>query len=162
MKNEGKLCPQNFQVWVAFLMGMIVIIIAVVIFDKVSMGRYGPDKKIQEDTYQGGFETDLGYGQQVISLKESDDYSGAWLGIEAVDITKPMANQLDLSISGGVLVSRVIENSPADRAGLLRGDIIYEFDQREVKDSDQLSKLLGKTDPGDSRRKSPGVQNRLS
>ena len=42
MKKEGKLCPQNFQVWVAFLMGMVVIIIAIVVFDHVSVrGRVG-------------------------------------------------------------------------------------------------------------------------
>ena len=150
MNKEGKLCPQNFQVWVAFVMGMIVIIIAIVVFNKVSMGRYGAEKKLTEEAYQKGPEDIPSYVQSVSSLRENEDV--AWLGIEVVDVNRSMAKQLDLDISGGVLVSRVIENAPADKAGLLRGDIIYEFDHREIRDSDQLSKLLEKADPGDRMR----------
>jgi len=150
MKDEGRFCPQNFQVWVAFVMGMIVIIIAIIVFNKVSTGRYGADRKYQVDTNQGRFETYLDYAQQTSSFKEDEEVT--WLGVEAVDVNRSMARQMGLDISGGVLVSKVIESSPADKAGLKRGDIIYEFEHREIKDSDQLSKLLEKSDPGDRVR----------
>lgn len=155
MKDKVKLCPQNFHVWVAFLMGMIVIVIAIVIFDRVSTGRLGLDKKSTTDVdiqYMGGDDGPLSNVQPASLLQTSENNSGAWLGIEAKDITEAMAEELGLGISGSVLVSRVLENSPAAKAGLLRGDIIFEFDHRDIKDTDQLSKLLGKTDPGDRVR----------
>ncbi|MBW1677838.1 MAG: PDZ domain-containing protein [Deltaproteobacteria bacterium] len=59
-----------------------------------------------------------------------------------------MAKELGLKISGGVLISRVIENSPAEKAGLLSGDIIYEFDRHDAANTDELASLLSKLDPG--------------
>ena len=88
MKNEGKLCPQNFQIWVAFLMGMVVIIIAIVAFDAVSIkGRMGSDVSIP---YQGVGSIDT-YGQSVSYANATEDESRAWLGIEPTDVTEIMA-----------------------------------------------------------------------
>lgn len=150
MKKEGKFCPQNFQVWVAFLMGMVVIIIAIVVFDHVTArGRVGTDtrKMGEEESVVYQMEQDT----QTYSLaltRGTEDGRGAWLGIEPVDVTEAMAKQLRLRISGGMLVSRVIEGSPAEEAGLLRGDIIYELDRREVEDIEELRQLLSKREPG--------------
>jgi len=154
MNTDRKLCPQNFQVWVAFLMGMVVIVIAIVVFDKVSKVRVGTDNRIitQEDVLgpQSGLDVAGDYVQPVSLI--SSDKDSTWLGIEASDVTQAMAKQLGLEISGGVLVSRVFDNSPAYKAGLLAGDIIFEFDRRDVDDIDQLSKLLSKAEPGDRVR----------
>jgi len=150
-KKERKLCPQNFQVWVAFLMGMVVIIIAIVIFDNVSVrGRMGTDDGRSETDDTSGYvktsSTQSGV-QPASYTKGTEGETGAWLGIEPVDITEAMAKQMGLRISGGVLASRVIEGSPADRAGLLQGDIIFELDHREVENSEELRRLLSKSDP---------------
>jgi len=151
-KKERKLCPQNFQVWVAFLMGMVVIIVAIVIFDHVSVrGRVGADDGRLEtgDTlgYPKTSSTQSGI-QPASYTKGTEGETGAWLGIEPVDVTEAMAKQLGLRISGGVLVSRVIKGSPAEEAGLLRGDIIYEPDRRQVQSSEELRQLLRKREPG--------------
>lgn len=151
-KKEGKLCPYNFQVWVAFLMGMVVIIIAIVIFDHVSVGgRVGADDgRSETDDTSGYFKTSSTQsGIQPASYTTGTiDRRRAWLGIEPVDVTEAMAKQLGLRISGGVLVSRVIKGSPAEEAGLLRGDIIYEPDRRQVQSSEELRQLLRKREPG--------------
>ncbi|CAN2041900.1 Magnetosome protein MamE [Candidatus Magnetomoraceae bacterium gMMP-15] len=144
MKKDS-LCPQNFQVWVAFLMGMVVIVIAIVAFDNI-MGK----SRVGETVENTGGEVSVNIGQQVSLLKDND--SSAWLGIEANDVTENMAEQLDLKVSKGVLASRVIENSPADNAGILSGDILYEFDRRTLKDTEHLSELLSKAEPGDRVR----------
>jgi hypothetical protein len=150
-KKERRLCPQNFQVWVGFLMGMVVIIIAIVIFDNVSVrGRMGPDDGRSETDDTSGYvrtsSTQSGV-QPASYTKGSEGETGAWLGIEPVDITEAMAKQMGLGISGGVLVSRVIEDSPAEKAGLVRGDIIYEFDHRAVENSEEVRQLLSKSNP---------------
>lgn len=156
MKKERKLCPQNFQVWVAFLMGMVVIIIAIVIFDHVSVrGRMGlDDGKLDTDGTPGYVQTSSTQSgiQPASYTKGTEGETGAWLGIEPVDVTEAMAKQFGLSISGGVLVSRVIEGSPAEKAGLLQGDIIYELGYREAENSDELRQLLSKSDPGERVR----------
>ena len=151
MNSDGKSCPQNFQVWVAFLMGMVVIVIAIVVFDRVSKSRIGSaDIRVNSADMQGPVVGLENYTQPVSLISAIKD--GAWLGIEVNDISQAMAKQLGLGISGGVLVSRVFDKSPADKAGLLSGDIIFEFDRRDVDDTDQLGKLLSKADPGDRVR----------
>jgi len=121
MKKEKKLCPQNFQVWVGFLMGMVVIIIAIVIFDNVSTrSRIGPDDGRSETDDTSGYvktsSTQSGV-QPASYTKGAEGETGAWLGIEPVDVTEAMAKQMGLSISGGVSASRVIEGSTGRQGG---------------------------------------------
>jgi S1-C subfamily serine protease len=148
--NKEQLCPQNFQIWVAFLMGMVVIIIAIVLFDSfLGKSRVGMAPEITRgaEIDPKTVEVNVNPYAQTVSAMSTDDQ--AWLGIEPVDITEDMAKQMNLSISRGVFISRVIENSPAEKAGLLRGDIIYEFDHRDVKDSDHLQSFIEKMEPDD-------------
>jgi len=148
--NKDQLCPQNFQIWVAFLMGMVVIIIAIVLFDNVlGKSRVGMAPEVIRGAEVDPKTVDVSVTPfaQTVSSMSAD--SQAWLGIEPVDITEDMAKQMNLSVTRGVFISRVIENSPAERAGLLRGDIIYEFDHRDVKDSDHLQTFIEKLEPGD-------------
>jgi len=152
MKEEVKLCPKNFQVWVAFLMGMVVIVIAIVVFNKASNGRLGVDNRLFSeevvDQRIGGLPQDI-TGSSSTVLTSGGETSSSWLGIEVNNVTEKMAQQLGLAISEGVIVNKVTVGSPAEKAGLLAGDIIFEFDHREVDDVDDLVKLLGKTSPGD-------------
>ena len=147
MKDKINLCPKNFQLWVAFLMGMVVIVIAIVAFDNASKGRLGTDNRLtgEEILDQRNLPAQDSYIQSING--ESD--STAWLGIEANDVTENMAQQLGLDISEGVLVRRVLKDSPAQKAGLQPGDILFEFDHREIDDVDKLVKLISKADPGD-------------
>ena len=154
MNKEGKLCPQNFQVWVAFLMGMVVIIIAIVVFDKVSVkGRVDTGTvAVDVDRSQSLLPGMTTAGQTVNTIADEKTSSGAWLGIEPLDITEAMARQLGLDISGGVLAAKVIADSPAEKAGLLQGDIIYEVDSRDVETSAELRLALADEEPGDRVR----------
>lgn len=154
MNKEGKLCPQNFQVWVAFLMGMVVIIIAIVVFDKVSVkGRVDTGTvAVDVDRSQSLLPGMTTAGQTVNTIAGEKTSEGAWLGIEPLDITEAMARQLGLDIPGGVLAAKVIADSPAEKAGLLQGDIIYEVDSRDVETSAELRLALADEAPGDRVR----------
>ena len=154
MNKEGKLCPQNFQVWVAFLMGMVVIIIAIVVFDKVSVkGRVDTGTvAVDVDRSQSLVPGMTTAGQTVNTIANVETGAGAWLGIEPLDITAAMARQLGLDISGGILASKVISDSPAEKAGLLQGDVIYEIDSRDVETSAELRLVLADEEPGDRIR----------
>jgi S1-C subfamily serine protease len=66
-----------------------------------------------------------------------------WIGISGRDITDPiLREQLRLDDRGGVLVENVIDNSPAEKAGLKTRDIITTWAGKKVTDSlDLLNKV---------------------
>lgn len=77
-----------------------------------------------------------------------------WRELPELEIPTPRVpgNLPELEIpsleQGGALVTEVVENSPAERAGLRRGDIILEVDGEPLGDSNLSDMLLG-YDPGD-------------
>lgn len=56
----------------------------------------------------------------------------AWLGISLQALTPDIAEYLSLEVSNGIIVNDVVSNSPAERAGLRVGDIVYEIDGQKV------------------------------
>lgn len=50
----------------------------------------------------------------------------------------------------GAVVSRVAEDSPADKAGIERGDIITAFDGKAITEYTQLTDYIRNSDPGDT------------
>jgi len=72
-----------------------------------------------------------------------------WLGVYVQDITKEIKEAMDLKSQKGVLVKDVVEDSPADEAGIRREDVILVFEEKELDDSDELIKVVRKTSPGD-------------
>jgi S1-C subfamily serine protease len=66
-----------------------------------------------------------------------------WLGLEFQDIDPPLRSVLGLPNGlAGVLVNRLHPNSPASRAGVERGDIVAELDDRAVSNAQQLFEML--------------------
>jgi serine protease Do len=72
-----------------------------------------------------------------------------WLGISAYPVGKVVARELDLPVHDGVLVNRVFGNSPAAKAGLRRGDIIYRADYERIRDKNMLWSLLAEKKAGE-------------
>ncbi len=72
-----------------------------------------------------------------------------WLGVYIQDITKDMKEALDLKSKRGVLVRDVIEDSPADEAGIKQEDVIIKFDGKKVLNSSNLTRLIRGSSPGE-------------
>jgi serine protease Do len=72
-----------------------------------------------------------------------------WLGVSIQKITPELAKQFDLKSEGGALVSDVVENSPAQKSGLRRGDVIMEYDGKKVDEPYQLRIMVANTPPGE-------------
>ena len=70
-----------------------------------------------------------------------------WLGVSTQEISSDLRSGLDYD-GDGVLVTRVIDNSPADRAGLRKGDILVSFNSRALASPDQLRELVTEAGPG--------------
>ncbi|HMB11738.1 trypsin-like peptidase domain-containing protein, partial [Saliniramus sp.] len=59
-----------------------------------------------------------------------------WLGASVQEVTPDIAESVGLARPSGVLVTNVLDDSPADRAGLRRGDIIRAVEGRRINDPD--------------------------
>ena len=71
------------------------------------------------------------------------------MGIDAYPVDSVVARELDLPVHHGVLVNRVFGNSPAAKAGLLRGDVIFRANYKRVKDEKMLWSFLAGKKAGD-------------
>ena len=82
---------------------------------------------------------------QLISYGET---RRGWLGVRIQEVTKEIAEAMDLSKTEGALVASVGEKSPADKAGIKAGDIILEFDGKKIDTMRTLPKVVANTKVG--------------
>jgi serine protease Do len=71
-----------------------------------------------------------------------------WLGVSIQGLTPELVKQLGLPDTKGALVTEAIEGGPAAKAGLLSGDTIVMFDDKEASDPSTLKNLVANTPPG--------------
>jgi serine protease Do len=71
-----------------------------------------------------------------------------WLGVRIQEVTKEIADVENLKKVKGALVASVGEKSPADKAGIKPGDIILEFDGKEIDTMRTLPKVVANTKVG--------------
>ena len=73
-----------------------------------------------------------------------------YLGVYFQELTDETKEKLDLkNISEGMLINKVIEGSPAEKAGLQAGDIILEINGKKMKKSSDMTLTVGNAQPGD-------------
>ena len=69
------------------------------------------------------------------------------LGVEIREVSKEVAEAMGIK-SQGALVTRVEAGTPADKAGVMGGDIIVKFDGKTIEKSVDLPRAVGDTKPG--------------
>src|SRR5262249_26233681 len=72
----------------------------------------------------------------------------AQLGVMLAEMTPDIAEGFGLAGQQGVLIQRVLDNTPASRAGLRRNDVIVEFAGEPVTDMQKLRLRVADTPPG--------------
>ncbi len=75
--------------------------------------------------------------------------SVTWLGVYTQTVDHDLAEAFNLRIEHGAIVNEVVEDSPADEAGIEEDDIIIVFDGAKVADADELTNLVQDGQPGD-------------
>lgn len=73
-----------------------------------------------------------------------------WIGLGVQDLTPLIARSLDLESTSGVIVTNVDRGSPAERAGIKRGDVIVEVNGVKVRNLDNARKAIFGSKVGDS------------
>jgi len=84
----------------------------------------------------------------VESLVKKGKVTRGWLGVQIQPLTPELAEKFGLKDTRGILVSDVSKNSPAAEAGMMRGDIILEFDGKRMEDPMHLRNEVAHTEPG--------------
>ncbi|AFI84200.1 serine peptidase [Methylophaga nitratireducenticrescens] len=84
----------------------------------------------------------------VDQIKAQGYVSRGWLGVVIQDVTRELAESFGLDKPRGALVSRVVAESPAEKAGFEAGDVILKFDDRNVDASSDLPPIVGRTEIG--------------
>lgn len=71
----------------------------------------------------------------------------SWMGVEIIPLNEVMARQFGLSGVKGVLVNSTAPGSPAEKAGIRRGDVITRFNGTLTPDPESLTGVVSKTPP---------------
>ncbi len=102
-------------------------------------------------TGQGiGFAIPINMAKKIVpQLKKTGHVIRGWLGVYIQDITPELAKKFGLKEGQkGVLVSKVFDDSPADKAGIEQGDVIVKFDGKAVHSSHELALVVSQTQVG--------------
>lgn len=81
-------------------------------------------------------------------LRDTGTVKRGWLGVRIQTVTDELAEGMRLDAAKGALVASVTEGGPAETAGIQQGDVILEFDGREVPDMRKLPRMVAETSIG--------------
>lgn len=108
-----------------------------------------------------GFAIPIETAQRIAKqIIQSGKVSRAYLGIQMVTVDASVKNQVNqdadfgvkIAEDKGVLITRVVDDSPAAKAGAKRGDVITKFDDKEILTADQVTQLVEDRAVGDKIR----------
>jgi len=72
-----------------------------------------------------------------------------WLGIIGLTLTREISSYYGMPLAEGVLVTRVVDGSPADKAGIVPGDIILAMDNVPITRIEKLLSEIHKREAGE-------------
>jgi K(+)-stimulated pyrophosphate-energized sodium pump len=137
--------PQNYRMWLFLLAGMVAAAVLYLFYDNWPAVDAGRPRSAPPDASTHP-------PAALSTVSNAEDRPSAYVGITVVDLEPDTAAQLGLSCEGGVLVTAVASGSPAEAAGLERGDAIIAFGNRSVTDVHGLEAILADIEPSDAVR----------
>lgn len=98
-----------------------------------------------------GFAIPVNLAEKVATdILEKGKVERGWLGVYIQQITPEIAKALNLKTTKGVIVSKVQENSPAQKAGLKEGDVILQLNGQGIDNPVELSTRIAGSSPGET------------
>jgi serine protease Do len=96
-----------------------------------------------------GFAIPVNMAKGIITqLKETGKVTRGWIGVAIQTVTPDLAQSFGLANEKGALVSEVVKDGPADKAGVKGGDIILEFDGTTIHEMTALPRMVAATPVG--------------
>jgi len=120
------------------------------------MDQYAPGEKIQVKVWRDGktknFDVELGEQKSMeldkVMKKVMVDHSpNSWLGVKLQGLESQLAEYFD--VDHGALITEVMEDSPAEKAGLQAGDVVTMVGDDKVDDASDFQKMIGEKEPGE-------------
>ena len=96
-----------------------------------------------------GFAIPINMIKKILTVLEKEGkVTRGWLGVMIQELTRDLAKAFKLKDDRGALVSEVMGESPAEIAGVLRGDVIVAFDGKKIGEMHELPALVAGTPIG--------------
>jgi serine protease Do len=96
-----------------------------------------------------GFAVPINLAKEILpQLKANGSVTRGWLGVAVQEVTPELASAFKLDVKEGALVSQVTPDSPADKAGVKRGDVILSLGGKPLARPRDLSRAVAGTPIG--------------
>ena len=87
-----------------------------------------------------------------VATSPAKSKGNGWLGIYLQNIDEDLMASEGLPSTDGVMVVDVVEDSPAEKAGIKRGDVILAYDGEDTRSANRLTRLVERTEPGQEKQ----------
>jgi len=93
-----------------------------------------------------GFAIPINTAKEVLDeLITTGSVTRPFIGVLLQDITKDLADYFGLDEPKGSIIADVVSGSPAEKAGLQRGDVILKINETDIKNSNDVSNIVSKS-----------------
>lgn len=98
-----------------------------------------------------GFAIPINMAKEIApQLQKTGHVTRGLLGVNIQDLTPELAKSFGLKDTQGALVAKVVPDGPADKAGILQGDVVVKFNGRQVMAAKDLSRIVAGTPIGET------------
>ena len=93
-----------------------------------------------------GFAIPINMAKNIISqLRDTGKVTRGYLGIRFQPLTADLAKSFGMKSDKGALIAHVEKDTPAEKAGLKAGDVITEYDGKQINESNELPRFVAAT-----------------
>jgi serine protease Do len=111
----------------------------------------GINTAIIQNAQNIGFSISVGLAKPIVEqLISQGSITRAYVGIGSVDVNAAIAQNFNLPVDHGIVVTLVANGSPAQEAGLQRNDVITAIDGQSIDNNGELLSVLAQKQPGDT------------
>jgi serine protease Do len=94
-----------------------------------------------------GFAIPINVAKDLLPQLKTGKIIRGWMGVMIQDITPELAESFNIKETKGVLIADVVQDGPADKAGLQRGDVVTKFNGKEIDNVQALTRLVAQMQP---------------
>jgi serine protease DegQ len=110
-------------------------------------------KSPQGESMGIGFAIPVSIARQVMEqIVRDGSVTRGWIGVGGRDITRELAETLQIKASRGALITQVVRGGPADQAGVKPGDVLVGVNGSQVSDWGAVLSLVAALRPGDQAK----------